>query len=60
MIKMHVCPNCGSHDVYMVAGGTTGTWACKDCGYRGAVFEKEIIGKQQITKDKNKKIGGMK
>ena len=43
MMSRKICPNCGSENVHMVAGGVTGGWMCKDCGYQGAVFEKEII-----------------
>jgi len=40
----------------MVAGGITGGWMCKNCGYIGAILEKEIIG----SKNKNVKIEGGK
>jgi len=61
MITVKICPNCGSEDVYMVAGGIIGSWMCKKCGYTGSVFEKEIIeGDMQrgkIKEDKKKKKG---
>lgn len=50
MITKKICPNCGSEEVYMIAGGMTGTWMCKSCGHIGPVFEKEIIGSEQKTK----------
>jgi len=46
MITVKICPNCGSENVYMIAGGTTGQWMCKKCGHVGPVFEKEIIGRE--------------
>ena len=54
-ITKKICPNCGTEDVTMIAGGITGNWMCKNCGYRGSVLEKEIFGKEQRTKDKNKR-----
>ncbi len=44
MISKKVCPRCGSEDVYMAAGGITGGWICKNCGYSGGIIEKEILG----------------
>ena len=60
MISKKFCPNCGSEDVMMVAGGMTGTWMCKNCGYSGSVFpEKEILGREMSgVKEKIKKTGG--
>jgi len=51
MPSIKFCPNCGSENVEMVAGGITGGWMCRNCGYSGAVLEKEIIDKK--LKDKN-------
>jgi ribosomal protein L37AE/L43A len=58
MITRKICPNCGSEDVFMISGGITGTWKCKNCGHTGAVFEKEIIGSDQESNKKN--VGGKK
>lgn len=45
MLSKKICPRCKSENVQMVAGGTTGTWMCEDCGYSGSIFpEKEIVG----------------
>ncbi len=45
ILGVRICPNCGSEEVMMVAGGITGSWMCKKCGYSGSVFpEKEIVG----------------
>ena len=45
MLKIRICPRCGSENVQMVAGGIMGMWMCADCGFSGSVFpEKEIIG----------------
>jgi ribosomal protein L37AE/L43A len=49
MITTKICPNCGSEDVHMIAGGVTGSWMCKKCGHRGAVFEKEIIQRTESS-----------
>ena len=46
MITKKICMNCGSEDVHLVAGGVTGQWVCKNCGYVGSVLEKEILGKE--------------
>ncbi len=44
MDKVLVCPVCGSTDLYYEAGGISGTYVCKNCGYRGSlVIEKDII-----------------
>ena len=56
MLTKKICPNCGSEDVIMVAGGITGQWMCKSCGYMGSVLEKEIIGKERTNKSINKGI----
>ena len=50
MITRKICPNCGSEDVFMIAGGVIGNWMCKKCGYTGAILEKEILGREQKTK----------
>jgi len=66
MITKKICPNCGSEDVYMIAGGMTGTWMCKKCGHVGPVFEKEIIGSERSGmkgtkgKMKGKEVGRKK
>jgi len=52
MITTKICPNCGSEEVYMIAGGITGTWMCKKCGYTGPVFEKEIIESTSFSRRK--------
>lgn len=35
---MKFCPNCGSKDIRLVAGGHFGLYQCKKCGYKGSVF----------------------
>ena len=61
MITKKICPNCGSDDVTMVAGGITGNWMCKRCGYQGSVLEKEIVGKEmKILKSDTKMKGETK
>ncbi|MDO8460434.1 MAG: hypothetical protein Q7S74_04955 [Nanoarchaeota archaeon] len=44
MITKKICPTCGSFDLMPVAGGLTGIWMCKECGYSGNMIEKPIIG----------------
>ncbi|MBI5804232.1 hypothetical protein HY450_03245 [Candidatus Pacearchaeota archaeon] len=45
MLTKKFCPKCRSWDVEMIAGGTTGIWMCKNCGFSGSIFpEKEILG----------------
>jgi len=35
----------------MVAGGVTGTYMCRNCGFSGSVFpEKEILSKEQTSR----------
>ena len=52
MITKKICMNCGSEEVYMIAGGVTGQWMCKNCGHVGSVLEKEILGKELRDTDK--------
>jgi ribosomal protein L37AE/L43A len=51
-VNIKICPNCGSKEVYMIAGSMTGTWMCKNCGHVGPVFEKEIVQSEQRTHGK--------
>ncbi|RMD66254.1 hypothetical protein D6817_04470 [Candidatus Pacearchaeota archaeon] len=46
MIEKRICPNCGSDDLVMAAGGVMGIFVCKRCGYRGSVFPVRQIDKQ--------------
>ena len=46
MIGKKFCPRCDSEDIEVVAGGTTGMWMCRECGFTSPSFpEKTIIGK---------------
>lgn len=55
MITKKFCPNCGSNDVELIAGGITGSWMCRNCGYSGSVFpEKPILGREEQSKEKGK------
>lgn len=55
MISKKFCPNCGSEEIVMIAGGVTGSWICKNCSYSGSVFpEKEFLGKEQKVKNKKR------
>jgi ribosomal protein L37AE/L43A len=56
IMSVKMCPKCESEDVQMMAGGTTGTWMCKKCGFYGSIFpEKEILGKEIEEEEKEKK-----
>ena len=56
VLGIRICPRCGSDEVEMIAGGITGSWMCRNCGYCGSVFpEKEIVGKEQGMKGKGGK-----
>jgi len=37
------CPKCGSEEIILAAGGITGGWLCKKCGYSGIFPEKPLI-----------------
>jgi ribosomal protein L37AE/L43A len=52
MVAKKFCPKCENTDVYMDAGGVTGIWSCKKCGFSSSIFpEKE----ESVTKPKKKK-----
>jgi len=54
---MKLCPKCSSIEVMPVAGGITGTWRCKKCGFSGTLFpDVERIKKEKVKiKRKNQK-----
>ncbi len=57
MIGKKFCPKCRSEEVMMVAGGITGSWMCKKCGFSGSIFpEKEIVGGDMSENIKEKKF----
>jgi late competence protein required for DNA uptake (superfamily II DNA/RNA helicase) len=38
------CPRCNSTNIGMYAGGITGTYFCRDCGYMGTlIIEKDFV-----------------
>jgi transposase-like protein len=43
MISKKLCPRCGSENIYLVGGGETSNYMCKDCGFNGERFPKKII-----------------
>ena len=51
------CPNCGSEDVDLEAGGISGTMVCGDCGFRGSMFpERTFLGDEsEVEEDEPKK-----
>lgn len=58
------CPECGSENVQMVAGGITGGWMCGDCGYTGQCPEKPLVIRSgegdKVIEDIRKSVGGKK
>jgi DNA-directed RNA polymerase subunit M/transcription elongation factor TFIIS len=54
LLSKKFCSNCGSEDMMLAAGGTTGNWVCKQCGHMGPALEKVIIGKEIKNKEKKK------
>lgn len=49
------CPRCDSEDVDMAAGGITGGWMCRDCGYSGIFPEKPLILEEENVNTKKSK-----
>ena len=42
-IRIRFCPDCGSTELRMVAGGEIGMTECEHCKFRASIFpEKEI------------------
>lgn len=61
MLGKKFCPKCRSEDIAMVAGGITGSWMCKKCGFSGSVFpEREIVVLESGINKKAKKGGKKK
>jgi uncharacterized Zn finger protein len=45
-MKVKTCPSCGSSEIELFAGGITGAYRCKKCGYVGSlIVEKELFKK---------------
>ncbi|MBN2454816.1 transposase [Candidatus Woesearchaeota archaeon] len=45
-MRIKVCPRCGSSNISLFIGGTTGSYECKDCGYIGPlIIDKEMFKK---------------
>ena len=54
MLTKKFCPKCKGENVDMIAGGTVGSWICRDCGYSGSLFpEKPILGGEMNTNINN-------
>ncbi|MBT3262403.1 hypothetical protein HN992_03160 [Candidatus Woesearchaeota archaeon] len=41
MVSKKSCPKCGSGAIDFYAGGLTGIYHCKNCGYSGAIIVEE-------------------
>lgn len=50
---MKICPKCGSTEVDPVAGGITGAYQCRKCGFGGVLFPE--FDKEENEEDKKKK-----
>ena len=60
IIAKKFCPECGSENVDMVAGGIMGTYVCNDCGYTGAFPEKPLVGRGLEDDEMNKHLDEIK
>ncbi len=51
-MKIRTCPSCGSIDIHLHLGGTTGMkYKCKTCGYIGPlIIERDVDKKFLKTK----------
>lgn len=49
---MMQCPNCKSSNIFLFAGGITGSYQCKDCGYVGPI----VIEKNSIMESSMKSL----
>jgi transposase-like protein len=63
MKRMLICPICNSTNIKLDAGGYTGKYNCKNCGYVGMVIEmteseykemKEKLKTEEVSKLKKK------
>lgn len=54
------CPNCGSDEVDLAAGGITGMWMCRDCGYTGIFPEKPLVMTEESIEDNKIRKGKAK
>ena len=45
-IHTKFCPSCKGTRITAFAGGATGMWQCKDCGFLNAVFPEKIERKE--------------
>jgi hypothetical protein len=57
---MRRCPQCGSSDLYQIAGGYLGSeYRCKRCGYRGAfiVESEEEMPHPEVPADSEGETG---
>ena len=53
-IKIKFCPQCGSEEVALEAGGVVGKWKCKRCGYVGVFPERELVDEEPEGMKKEK------
>lgn len=43
MVVVQKCPKCSSLDIDFYAGGLTGAYHCKRCGYIGPIISEEDV-----------------
>jgi predicted RNA-binding Zn-ribbon protein involved in translation (DUF1610 family) len=49
MVVKKSCPKCGSERIDFYAGGLTGSYHCKKCGYMGPI----IVEEDDVTEKKS-------
>lgn len=55
-MKTRLCPKCKSENITLFAGGHTGQYQCKKCGYIGPlIIEKDIKPTKLVPNLKNKR-----
>ena len=60
MLTTKFCPRCKSDNVKMIAGGITGSFMCRDCGYAGSIFPEKPVIIKSMNSVKEKRKGDRK
>ena len=50
-MRVKFCPRCDSTDIELYAGGQTGTYRCRKCGYMGSLIVEKDFVKTMDEKD---------
>ena len=53
-MRVKFCPNCGSKEIELVAGGNIGMYECKNCGFMGSIFPEIDVKEKSENKLKKK------